>query len=703
MRLSKLLKKKPFCNDCHHFLFVVILFLLCFKSIGFIPLLFLYLVYLYLKTKLIIPILILISFFILRLSIFTIALNIEIPNEMEVYVSEVEDTSYICYYSGIKIKVYEKNHLNEPGDIVYISYKESYLKDKSYEEEFNYKEYLYSKEIYHQGLGRTRKQIKNTFSIHSLKYQYKRYLKENLSNESYSYLMAVVFGENNLEENIKDSYSILGLSHILAISGLHIIFLYHIISFCLLKLFHYYDNKIPLLILFLYCIFLGFIPSCFRAFLFLLFTELNKKGRIKYTKLDILSITAILFLLYNPYLLNQTGFILTFLVSFVLLFIERKELENKLLFQYRSYIIIYFSTLPFVINITNKISLLSFLLSPIFSTFIGFILLPISYILSLLPILDYVFKYVYLFLNTYLEGISQYTILLPIRSFSLFYMVIYYALFLMLVYFILKRKRMILGFSLFISYLLLFLNLDFANPYYRITFIDCGQGDSCLIELPNNKGRMLIDAFNSYSYLKSRGISSIDYFIITHSDSDHIGDYEKILKNMNVSMIYYPIYDEKCITLLKNYKSKGIKSGYEFLLSNLDIKVIAPIENHNDANSNSIVLQFDIFNKTYLFGADMELIEENDIIKKYKNELKSDILKVSHHGSDTSSSKALLDYVRPNYSIISVGYQNSYHLPKQEVVKRLSEYGKVYITYKMGNITIYQKENTFFIKTFKNS
>lgn len=702
MRLFKRLNNKPFCNNLHHFLFVSILFLLCIKSLGFIPLLFIYFIYLFLKTKLFIPILILISFLILRLSIFHMILKEEIPNRIEIYVLDVEDNEYTGYYHFKKIKVYEKNHLNKPGDIIQIEYQDNYIKDKSYEEEFDYKEYLYSKGIMNQGYGKTKKLIKNTASIYSIKYYYKAYLKKQLNKESYDYINAVVFGNNQLEDNIKESYSILGISHILAISGLHIIFLYHLLSFFLLKIFHYYGNKIQLLILFLYCISIGFIPSCFRAFLFLFLSEKNKRLKYKYTKLDILSFCGISFLLLNPYLIFQTGFILTFLVSFVLLFVEKKKEENKLLFAYKAYIIIYFSTFPFVINITNKISLLSFIISPIFSIFIGYILLPISYLEFLLPISDYIFKYIYLFLNQYLEGLSKYSLLIEVRTFTLFLMVFYYLFFLLLVYSILKRKRILPKFILFISYLLLIIHLDYCNPNYQITFLDCGQGDSCLIELPNNQGKMLIDAYNSYKYLKNRGINHIDYFIITHSDSDHIGDYEKILKNIKVSNIYFPIYDDRCKELLKEYDTKGIKSGFSFYLKDLEINCIGPVMENLDVNSNSLVLQFKIYDKIYLFGADMDIEGEKNLINKYHNKLKSDILKVSHHGSDTSSSKEFLDLVNPKYSIISAGYQNSYHLPKEEIVERLNQYGASYITYLKGNITIIQNNHSFYIKGYKN-
>ncbi|MCR5231610.1 MAG: hypothetical protein K6B64_03085, partial [Acholeplasmatales bacterium] len=107
-------------------------------------------------------------------------------------------------------------------------------------------------------------------------------------------------------------------------------------------------------------------------------------------------------------------------------------------------------------------------------------------------------------------------------------------------------------------------------------------------------------------------------------------------------------------------------------------------------------------NKKYLFTGDMEEKEEMDLINKYKKELDSDILKVGHHGSNTSSSINFLDYVSPTYSIISVGENNKYNLPDIEIVNRLKKFGIVYQTNLCGNITIIQKNNYFNIKTYKN-
>ena len=375
-------------------------------------------------------------------------------------------------------------------------------------------------------------------------------------------------------------------------------------------------------------------------------------------------------------------------MSFVLIFNKRDG--SKLKGAYKSYILIYFATFPFVINMTNKISYLSFLLSPIFTIILSLIIVPISYILSLFPILDYGLKYIFIFINDYLEGITSYNLAINVPSFNILATVFYYIFFIILIIFIEKKKRIYYPLLILSIYIISFINLRYLNPFYNVTYLDVGQGDSCLIEMPNSKGLILIDAYNSYDYLKRRGIDSIDILILTHSDSDHIGDYNKIIHNINVKKIYVSFYDLKFDELLNNYRFNKIKSGDIIYLNDLKIEILGPINSYNDANSNSIVLKFEIDNIKYLFTGDMTKEEEYDLINKYGSYLDSDILKVAHHGSLTSSSLEFINIVSPKISIISVSKDNKYNLPNIEVVKRLTECSALYQTCNCGNIKISQ-------------
>ena len=702
MRLLTILKKKPFCNNVFYFLIGVIFFIISYKY----PLLYIvlgvYLIFLVIKTKLLLPTLIIVLVFLSRILIDRI-LVFDVTDKCNIYVNDIIDENrYEAYVGYKKLLLYNNSHNVKPGHKYVATIKLNNIEEKSYDTDFDYEYYLKSNGIYKSGIVVSKEFLESGFSLNSIKYYYSNYLKDNLSEDSYSYVKALVFGDNNLGDDIKDSYSVLGLSHILAISGMHIVFLFNIISFILLKVFNYYKKGIPIIIVCLFVILIGMPVSSVRAVLFLIIGSLNK-GRIRYSRIDILSISCLIMLLVNPFMLFNSGFILSFLVSFILIFKDSiiKRSGSVLIDTYKMYILIFLITLPFVINISNRISILSIILSPVLSIVLGYVLLPISYILGVLPVLDFIFKYVFIFINSYIVNLGSMLPVFHLQSFNLYMIIVYYVIF---IFFIvgLYKGRGIYYLGLLVSYIVMLYGIRYVDFKGRVTFINCGQGDSALVELPYSKGIMVIDCFNSIDYLKSRGIDYIDYLVLTHSDSDHIGDYVKVLDEFKVGMIYYPIYDERFDKLLSGYNNKKGICDINTINSNVfDIEVFGPINEYSDVNSNSIVLKLRMYDTTFLFTGDMTIEEEYDLIDKYNNRLNSDILKVGHHGSNTSSSKEFLEYVSPVYSIISVGENNSYGLPNSDVVKRLEEESKVYMTKDCGNIDIYVYKEKVWISTYR--
>ena len=702
MRLLNLLKKKPFCNDLHYFLIAIVLLMIGLKYNILLILFFIYLVFIIKKTNLLLPISILLLFIIAHVSTLKIIRTINQKTTYNGYILDVIDDNTYIFQSGIiKLRLNDYDHNLKPGDVLIVDV-EIRSSEKDYSNDFDYTNYLYTEGISYSGKVIKKEFIKKGFSIYSLKYMYKSYLKDHLSDESYPYVMTMVFGDNLLEPNIKEGYSILGISHILAISGLHIIFLFKIISFIFLKLFHYYKSDIPLLIISLFVLFIGLPTTSLRALLFLIIGSINKKGNIHYTKLDILSISFIILMLMNPYNFYSIGFILSFLVSFILIFKnDLIKTNNKVLNTYLSYILIYFVTLPFVIKITGKISIFSIILSPILSNLI-YVLLPASYLLSIFPILDIVLKYIFIFINNYIEGISKIAPLIHIKTLNIYLMIIYYAILIGILYSFSNKKIPYIKILALSSYILILVMFKYLNPISSVTFISVGDGDSALIRLPFSQGVLLVDAYNSYDYLKTEGISKIDYLLLTHSDDDHTGDYKKIIDNINVSYIIYPKYDNRFKELLKDYDNKiEVKSDTNLKFKNTNIKILGPVMDNETPNNNSIVFKIDIFNKTFLFTGDMEEKEENDLILKYGKELKSDVIKVAHHGSNTSSADNLLKLVQPTYSVISVGKYNKYGHPHVEVLNRLKEYSKTYLTSNNGNITFNLFNNNLWITTYR--
>lgn len=703
MKLLSVLKNKPFCNNIHYVVVSIILVSISFKYPIFYLFLGFYLIFL-LKKKSILILSIIISL-IVFIHLFLIN-KIYTKLDDGIYsgiVYDVDDNYYILLTTKGKIRITSYDNDIKPGERLTLDITFIEISDKSYLEDFSYKDYLYSKGIYYTAKENKIIKRSNGFFITSIKYYLLEFYKSKLSSESFEYVSALVFAKNDFSNSITDAYSMLGISHILAVSGMHILFLYSIISFILLHLFHYYKSTIPLIIITIYTIIIGLPPSCLRALLFLILGVINKKGNIHYTKLDIFSISFLFMVIINPYQIYQLGFILSYLVSFILIFTnDLLKTKSKLLSSYESYVLIYFLTLPFITTINNKITLLSFIYSPILSIVLGVFLLPIAYLITICPIFDNFLKYIFIFLNQYVMTLSRISPSIHIKTFNIYERLIYYSIFILLLICRLKNKYKLPIISIFILYFTIYLNLNLFNPFNVITYIDVGQGDSSLIRLKHDSGVIVVDCYNSFDYLKSTGISKIDLLILTHSDNDHMKDYKEVIDYFDVKRILYSKYDYVMEDLLKEYDNTyPISDGITYKVGDSEIWFLGPINYYDELNSISIVFNIKIDDLTFFYAADMTIKEEIDIINKYKDKLNSDFLKVAHHGSNTSTSEEILKLITPKYAIVSVLDNNKYNLPNDEVIERLKYYSEVYETRYTGNINIKVLYNKYYIQKYK--
>ena len=267
MLLSKL-KKKPICNNFHFILFGVILFLLGYKYKFILIFLAIYLIFILKRFK---KLFLIVFAAILMIFIELMVINL-LPKPKDniiAKIDKIENNGYIVKYNLYKIKVIDKDNDYKPGDILKLSLIYQEIDEKSYEEDFDYKEYLKSNKILYLAKVKDKEKIRSGFSLNLFKYYYELYLENKTEEDSYQYIKAIVFSDNDLERDLKNGYSILGISHILAISGMHIVLLFHFISFLLKKIFRYYKSLIPLIIISIYVISIGNPPSALRALLFL--------------------------------------------------------------------------------------------------------------------------------------------------------------------------------------------------------------------------------------------------------------------------------------------------------------------------------------------------------------------------------------------------------------------------------------------------
>lgn len=217
----------------------------------------------------------------------------------------------------------------------------------------------------------------------------------------------------------------------------------------------------------------------------------------------------------------------------------------------------------------------------------------------------------------------------------------------------------------------------------EVHFIDVGQADSILIMIDSDS--MLIDAGNNgdsdlvVDYIKSQGLEDLDYVIGTHPHEDHIGGLDAVINSFEVGKVLMPKQVSTTKTfedVLTSIQNKGLKIttpkiGASYNLGGAEWTILAPHEEqYDETNNSSIVIKLEYGNNSFIFTGDAEEASELDILKM--GDLKSDVLKVGHHGSSSSTSLDFLNAVNPNYAVISLGFDNSYGHPHSEVIERLS-------------------------------
>jgi len=228
-------------------------------------------------------------------------------------------------------------------------------------------------------------------------------------------------------------------------------------------------------------------------------------------------------------------------------------------------------------------------------------------------------------------------------------------------------------------------NLNLQNN--MIThFIDVGQGDCILIQV--NHKNLLIDSGTSDSkakvirYLKNNNVSKLDYVIETHPHDDHIGGMASIIKTFKVDEFYAPkltASSEHFKEMIMALKSKDLKIKITKPNITLDLGpntvciMLSPNKtSYKDTNNYSCAIKISYKNSTYLFTGDIQELSEHEILAKHYN-LSADVLKVAHHGSNTSTSQEFLNAVSPKIAVISCGVYNSYGHPNKVVLDKLKK------------------------------
>lgn len=548
-------------------------------------------------------------------------------------------------------------------------------------------------------------------------------------------MIAMLLGEKNmLEDDVKRLYQENGISHILAISGLHIsligMSIFWIFRKCRLSI----TTATVLTVFFIYSYgeLTNFSVSTNRAVVMMVILLCAVLFGKTYDMLSAAALSAMIILIQNPLQLMSAGFLLSFLavIGIAVLLPALKQLfpgKNAL----KDSLFISFSAMI----ATTPIVLFFFYQFPLYGIITNLIILPFITVLTLSSLLAGILgmlsarlgiftiggaNYILKLYDVVCEGIRHLPYhIINIGRPGMIFILVSYSLTLIFVFVSRKYPKKPLILVLILSQLIFFPPSSERN--LRITILDVGQGDAIFMESGEGTSFLIdggsadeskVGTYRIVPFLKSQGIRKLDYAIITHSDQDHINGLMELLSEelFPVRCLVLPDIrnkDEAYLKLEALAMGKGIpvryiKAGDYIKEGRLEIFCLHPASEDTNITSNagSTVLSVTYGEFDMLLTGDLEAEGERLLIQRLKDKTYSrewgihpaidyEVLKVAHHGSKYSTSEELLDLLHPEYTLISCGENNRYGHPHPELMERLFKAGsKIWITYDTGAITI---------------
>jgi len=512
-------------------------------------------------------------------------------------------------------------------------------------------------------------------------------------------IIALVLGDKSkMSYELRELLQRTGTSHLLAISGLHIGLISGFI-YCLFFLFWRISSRLclwlpakkaaiicSLLSAIFYAAITGFQAPAFRAMIMLGLISFALIFDKKVLTFKIFIFTLLLSLLISPFELFNISFWLSYLAVFFIIFaIGYRFKFHKIWAFLKVQICITVGLMPVLFFYFGQSSIIGILTNIIAIPMVSFFILPLSFLASLLPLSllsQFLFELDSNFIN-YLITFLQFSLELPFDSLNLGIANLWIVGLAMLGILILFLPKML---RLNAMSLFLFLPLLFYKPIhvkqktFHVTTLDVGQGLSIVIHTAHHS--LVYDlgpGFTSGSsatrsvvipYLQSQKVYQVDKVIISHQDSDHVGD-------IDLFMRYYPNTRllSSAVTKLKKYPVNYCIVGQQWRWDGVDFMILAPFKKAKIGdNHQSCVLKVTNGKHSILLTGDIASKDEEKLIKYHKNMLKSDVLILAHHGSKYSNSAAFLQKVAPQYAIASAGFANRYHFPNARVIKRCKRY-----------------------------
>ncbi len=509
-------------------------------------------------------------------------------------------------------------------------------------------------------------------------------------------------------------YQTLGISHLFAISGLHVAIIAGICYFLLIRLRVRKESAflVLLLIMPLYAIMAGGAPSVLRATGMISFVLAGKLANIRLGASNVLLGSLIVFVFWNPYAIYNIGFQLSYGAAFGIIysknFLQRcsSQFQQGMVITAISQLTLY----PILLFHFYEISLSAFVVNAVFVPLYTVIILPFNLIALALtfiyqPAADTLFSIYGPFREWIAEGMS-WMASWPHQMWNpgkpALWLVFCLMASVLLFYGLAEKKFRLWQLLIILMPALFFSLIPYTNSTLKVTFLDVGQGDSAIIELPYRKAVYVIDAggllrFGNEEfrqrerpfeigrqivvpYLKGRGISKVDLLILSHADADHAEGADELFQELRVNNLHVTPGSQETALMQElaldaeeaklNYPLKG--SGWEE--GGVTFRYLSPADLEYEGNDDSLVLLLEYEEFKVLFTGDLEMAGEKKIVEAYNDEITGlSVLKVGHHGSKSSSGQDFLEAVNPQLSIFSTGKDNRYGHPSPEVVERFKD------------------------------
>lgn len=560
------------------------------------------------------------------------------------------------------------------------------------------------------------------------------------SPKAADYIQTMLFNQQHtIAVEALDNYREIGLLHLFSISGMHIQLLLVQIGYILLRLQVTHETTNKLLVVFLigYGLLTGWGVGIFRAicthFILLVGRIFHQQPAAK----DAFALTILLAVWMNPATIYTASFQLSYLLSGVLYFIAPACSDWKMQPVLKDILLTLIMTVvsfPILSYHFFEVSWMGVFVNVVFSFCFSWVLFPLFWVLfsallffpgtELLRLFAGVTDAVLTVLEDFSGWCGDFRLFRTVtgRPDMLYFVMVGFFILILLVRIEQNRR----GYKAFVGTalaILIFSSSAHLNPYGKVVMLDVGQGDSFLVITPYQRQTLLIDTGGTVAFekeewqirdetatagkkllsaIKAEGVKKLDKVFLTHADSDHVGSLLELSQGIKVDEIYFPKGTEQnaelkkvLLTLQKDDARLYPIIGKQDIIIDADLtfQILAPFEEGDGGNEDSLVIFTEIAGFSWLFTGDLGEAGEKGLLAAYPL-LEADVLKIGHHGSSSSSSELFLDRLKPRIALISAGDNNAYGHPDTAVLDRLygrnirifrtDQQGAVHFTYGPG-------------------